>query len=139
MCVILDTNCIGKFIKGTDEGIKPVRHWVYRKNGKIVYAATEKFRAEWKGSKARDLMRELQRRNKFIEVPAQDVAERENELKEIIKSDDEHIIALALVAEVKILVSDDNTLIADFKNHIAQGKVYKRKKHAHLLKKDTCP
>ena len=36
MCVILDTNCIGKFIKGTDEDIKPVRHWVYRKNGKIV-------------------------------------------------------------------------------------------------------
>lgn len=139
MCVILDTNCIGRFIKGTNEDIKPVRHWVYKKNGKIVYAATEKFRAEWKGSKARDLMRELQRRNKFIEVPAQDVQERENELKEIIKSDDEHIIALALVAEVKVLVSDDNTLIADFKNHIAQGKVYKTKKHTHLLKKDTCP
>ena len=139
MCVILDTNCIGKFIKGTDEDIKPVRHWVYRKNGKIVYAATEKFKAEWKGSKARDLMRELQRRNKFIEAPVQDVEERENELKKIIKSDDEHIIALALVAEVKVLVSDDNTLIADFKNHVTHGKVYRTKKHTHLLKKDTCP
>lgn len=139
MCVILDTNCIGKFIKGTNEDIKPVRHWVYRKNGKIVYAATEKFRAEWKGSKTRELMRELQRRNKFIEVPAQDVAERENELKEIIKSDDEHIIALALVAEVKVLISDDNKLIADFKEHVVQGRVYKTKQHEHLLRKDTCP
>ena len=55
MCAILDTNCTGKFIKGTNEDIKPVRHWVYKQNGKIVYSATEKFRAEWKGSKSRDL------------------------------------------------------------------------------------
>ena len=81
MCVILDTNCIGKFIKGINEDIKPVRHWVYRKNGKIVYSATKKFRAEWKGSKARDLMRELQRRNKFIEAPVQDVEEERTNLK----------------------------------------------------------
>ena len=139
MCAILDTNCIGKFIKGTNEDIKPVRHWIYRKNGKIVYSATEKFRAEWKGSKARDLMKELQRRSKFIEVPTRDVEEREDELKEIIKSDDEHIIALALVAKVKVLVSDDNKLIADFKEHVVQGRVYKTKSHKHLLTKDTCP
>ena len=139
MCAILDTNCIGKFIKGIDEDIKPVRHWVYNRNGKIVYANTEKFRTEWSGGKARELMRELQRRSKLIEVPVQDVAKKENELKEVIKSDDEHIIALALIAGVKVLVSDDNKLIQDFKDHIAQGKVYLRKQHAHLLKKDTCP
>ena len=139
MCVILDTNCIGKFIKGTDEDIKPVRHWVYRKNGKIVYSGTEKFRSEWSGSKARELMRELQRRNKLIEVPVQDVAKKENELKEIIKSDDEHIIALALVGKVRVLVSDDIKLIRDFKNYVTQGKVYKTKQHERLLTKDTCP
>ena len=139
MCAILDTNCIGKFIKGIDEDIKPVRHWVYNKNGKIVYANTEKFRAEWSGSKARELMRQLQRRNKFIEVPVQDVVKKENELKEIIKSDDEHIIALALVGKVKVLVSDDRKLIRDFKDYVTQGKVYKTKQHERLLTKDTCP
>ena len=139
MCVILDTNCIGKFIKGIDEDIKPVRHWVYNKNGKIVYANTEKFRAEWSGSKARQLMRQLQRRNKFIEVSVQDVVKKENELKEIIKSDDEHIIALALVGKVKVLVSDDRKLIRDFKDYVTQGKVYKTKQHERLLTKDTCP
>jgi hypothetical protein len=139
MCVILDTNCIGKFNKGTDEDIKPVRHWVYNRNGKIVYANTEKFRVEWKGGRGYELRRQLIRRNKLKEMPAQDVVEKENELKGKITSDDEHIIALALVAKVKVLVSDDIKLIRDFKDHITQGKVYRTKKHTHLLKKDTCP
>ena len=139
MCVILDTNCIGKFNKGTDEDIKPVRHWVYNRNGKIAYANTEKFRVEWKSGGGYELRRELLRRNKLKDVPAQDVVEKENELKGEIASDDEHVIALALVAEVKVLVSDDEKLIRDFKNHVTQGKVYRTKKHTHLLKKDACP
>jgi hypothetical protein len=67
------------------------------------------------------------------------VEEKADELKGKITSDDEHIIALALVAKVKVLVSDDIKLIRDFKDHITQGKVYRTKKHTHLLKKDTCP
>ena len=74
-------------------------------------------------------------------VPPQDVQEKADELKGKITSDDEHIIALAIVAEVKVLVSGgDRKLITDFKNpDLAGGKVYLRKQHAHLLKKDTCP
>ena len=105
MCVILDTNCIGKFNKGIDEDIKPVRHWVYNRNGKIAYANTEKFRVEWRSGGGYELRRELLRRNKLKDVPAQDVVEKENELKGEIASDDEHVIALALVAQVKVLVS----------------------------------
>ena len=139
MCVILDTNCIGKFNIGTDEDIKPVRHWVYNRNGKIVYANTEKFRREWKSAGGYKLRRELLRRNKLKEILAQNVVEKKNEIRGEIISDDEHIIALALVAEVKVLVSDDVKLIRDFKDHITRGKVYRTKKHTHLLKKDTCP
>ena len=132
MCVILDTNCIGKFNKGIDEDIKPVRHWVYNRNGKIVYANTEKFRGEWKSAGGYKLRRELLRRNKLKEMLAQDVVEKENGLKGEITSDDEHIIALAIVAEVKVLVSDDIKLIRDFKNHITRGKVYRTKKHTPI-------
>jgi predicted nucleic acid-binding protein len=72
-------------------------------------------------------------------VSVQDVQEKENGLIEKIKSDDAHIIALALVTDVKVLVSNDNKLIRDFKEHISQGKVYKTKSHRHLLTEDTCP
>ena len=56
-----------------------------------------------------------------------------------IKSDDEDIIALALVSKVKLLVTDEkDDLPADFKQ-IVKGKVYKRKQHHRLLQKDICP
>ena len=67
-------------------------------------------------------------------------------------SDDPHIIALAMVANVKVLVVErvyddprrpegrgrDSDLQEDFKN-IVGGRVYQTKRHSRLLRKDTCP
>lgn len=140
MCVILDVNLIGRFKKNpVDEDMKPVHQWLESKNGKIVYSDTEKFRKEWDEGGGYALRRQLQRRDKLRLVSDQDVQEKENELKDEIKSDDPHIIALARIAQVKVLVSNDNKLIGDFKENISQGKVYKTKSHRHLLTKDTCP
>lgn len=48
MCVILDVNLIGRFKKNpVGEDMKPVHQWLENKNGKIVYADTDKFRKEW--------------------------------------------------------------------------------------------
>ena len=55
-----------------------------------------------------------------------------------LKSDDPHIIALAQVSGVKLLVSGDKALHADFKE-IIKGKIYQTKKHQNLLKPDLCP
>lgn len=140
MCVILDANCIGNYNKNpVDEDLKPVKQWIESKNGKIVYSDTDKFRNEWTAGGGYTLRRELQRRNKLKLVSAREVQQKENEVKGVIKSDDPHIIALAQIAQVKVLVSNDNKLIKDFKEHVSQGKVYKTKRHKHLLTKDTCP
>ena len=119
--------------------MKPVRQWLERKNSKIVYSDTEKFRREWDEGGGYRLRRELQRRNKLKLVSVQDVEERENELSGKVVSDDEHIIALALTAQAKVLVSSDRKLIRDFKDHVTQGKVYQTKGHKRLLKNDLCP
>lgn len=138
--MILDANCIGKYNKNPDdEDLKPVKQWIASKNGKIVYSDTDKFRSEWVAGGGYTLRRELLRRNKLKLVSAQEVQQKENEIKEQLASDDPHIIALALIAHVKVLISDDNKLIQDFKEHVSQGKVYKTKGHKHLLRKDTCP
>ncbi len=123
MCVILDANCIGDFNDSANEDMKPVRQWLERKNSKIVYSDTEKFRKEWDKGGGYRLRRELQRRNKLKLVSVQDVEERENELSGRVVSDDEHIIALALTAQAKVLVSSDRRLIRDFKDHVTQGRV----------------
>ena len=82
---------------------------------------------------------EERQRAGLLKLAPPGVQEKANELKGKVRSDDAHIIALALVAEVKLLVSHDNKLIGDFKKHVIQGKVYKTKQHEHLLTKDTCP
>ena len=140
MCIILDANRLGEFNgEPPDEDMKPVRRWVDKRNGKIAYADTEKFRDEWDRGGGYQLRRELQRRDKLKLISNQDVEQKMREFEGEIASNDAHIIALALVADVKVLVSGDKVLISDFKARVRQGKVYTRKTHAHLLKKDTCP
>ena len=141
MCIILDANMFGKFQKEADEDMKPVRDWVYKRNGKIAYSNTETFQREWKVGGGYKLRRELERRSKLKLVPYQAVLEKQNKLKGQIQSKDPHIIALAIVANVKVLVSRDKALQQDFKNRqlVIGGKVYQEKKHAHLLTKVRCP
>ena len=139
MCIILDADSFSKFRAPDNEDMKPVWRWL-EKNGKIVRSDTEKFEEEWEKGGMSSLEDELMRAGK-IKLISKGVQEKANELEGGIASNDEHIIALAIVAEVKILVSGgDKKLISDFKNaDLVGGKVYLRKQHAHLLKKDTCP
>ena len=149
MCVILDTNTFSRFRDPNDENMEPVREWLRRKNGKIVYSNTEKFKKEWRKGGMEHWIKERTRASQF-KLVTEGVQEKENELKGKIKSDDEHIIALALVTGVKVLVSyseskkgqkGDTDLFDDFRDSsLIGGKVYTRKSHArHMLTKDTCP
>ena len=69
-------------------------------------------------------MRELERNKKLKLVSNQDVLNEQNEVEGKIKSNDSHIIALARVAKVKVLVSQDRSLINDFTNRelVTRGK-----------------
>ena len=139
MCVILDANGLGQYKDPNNAEMQPVRDWL-RRSGKIVYSDTDKFREEWARGGGHNLRRELQRRNRLKLVSVRDVRQKENELKGNIESDDEHIIALAMVANVKVLVSNDTALHRDFKNRdLVGGKVYQTARHKHLLPRDTCP
>ena len=134
MCIILDADHFSKFQR-RDKDMLPVRRWLDRRNGKIISSNTKKFRDEW--AQAKPLATELTRAGQ-LEVISQGVAEKENELKGTIESNDEHIVALAIVAGVKVLISGDQALHKDFKNpNLVGGKVYQKKSHVRLLK-DTC-
>ena len=140
MCAILDANMFGEFKNQSNEDMQPVWNWLEQKNGKIAYTNTRKFEEEWERGGLTDLIQQLQRTGKLKEIPARDVRQKENELKGQIESDDEHIIALAMVANVKVLVSKDEKLHRDFKNrNLVGGKVYQTASHKHLLTRDTCP
>ena len=138
MCAILDANTFHKFKDPSDEDMKPVWQWLENKRGKITYANTKKFEEEWYRG-GMDPIRDQLMRSGQLKLVSQDIQEKESELNDIIRSDDPHIIALAVIGDVKILISDDRRLIQDFKEHISQGKVYRTKSHKHLLRKDICP
>lgn len=142
MCAILDANTFNKFKDPADEDMQPVWNWLENKNGKLVYANIPKFEEEWERGGMIHIRNQLMRAGQ-LRLVSEGVQRKANELKGEIRSDDEHIIALALIGGVKVLLSHregDRDLITDFKNRdLIQGKVYTRKVHGHLLTKDTCP
>ena len=144
MCIIVDTNTFHKLKEQDDEDIEPVWTWLEKGDGKIAYADTEKLEAEWDKSGMQNLRNRLRRAGKLKVVSSEDVQEKADELKGKIASNDEHIIALALIANVKVLVSyreGDRNLFDDFRDrNLVGGRVYTRKGHAQrMLRKDTCP
>ncbi len=181
MCIILDVNSFSNFRNSANEDMEPVRHWLEKKNGKIVYSSTEKFRSEWEASGGYELMIELlypgasstsavrmgweqilielERSGTFKLVRANDVQTKTDALEQAgeLRSDDPHIIALAMLANVKVLVVQrlpdapsrgkrrpprgaDPKLQADFKDpSFVGGKIYITKSHSDLLSKDMCP
>lgn len=155
MCAILDANSFSNFRDQNNEDLEPVRNWVDKKNGKIIYSDTEKFKNEWLKGGMTEQMRTLEQAGKLRRIPFQEVEKKAEELKDKIESDDPHIIALALIAKVKVLIVQrlpntpstgkrrnprgaDPKLQRDFTNLVG-GKVYITKSHSHLLTKDTCP
>ena len=144
MCVIVDTDVLDMFISGEDK-FKPIWDWLNSGRGKIVYTDTEKFKKEWElgqRTKKGSFWVDLRRTNKLKLVLAEKVSNKQLEIESEnygkTNSNDPHIIALALVSHTKLLTTEDNRLIKDFK-HIVKGKIYREEKHNHLLTKDTCP
>jgi hypothetical protein len=142
MCVILDANTFGKFRNPNDEDMASVWRWLNNRNGKIVYSNTKKFEDEWERGGMSHLRDQMMRAGQ-LKLVSEGVEEKADELKGEIMSNDEHIIALALIARIKVLISyreGDRDLFDDFRDkNLVGGKVYTRKAHAHMLTKDTCP
>lgn len=112
------------------------------KNGEIilVYGGTKQL-CEYKllGSYIQFVI-ELQRNGfaKLLDAKVVDAQERTVKGTGLCTSDDEHIIAIALVSKARLLCSHDKALHADFKNpnliNCPRGKVYQNSKHKHLIR-----
>ncbi len=142
MCIVLDANMFGEFRDPANENMETVWNWLRKKNGKIAYSNTKKFEEEWERGGVTNLIKLLRQSGQLKEILPQGVEAKENELNRTgaIRSDDPHIIALAIIANVKVLVSNDKTLHEDFKNrNLVGGRVYQTKSHSRLLRKDMCP
>lgn len=130
MCGIVDAN-VAHEVFGDDRPPAGVRFfdWLASPHGQLVVGG--------------DLLRELSQNRRFVRwfgaavrtgrarsMPDDAVNARADELRQrdVCRSDDEHLLALALVTGARLLYTNDAALIADFKNReiVAnpRGKVY---------------
>ena len=137
----------GSYCDNNNEDMEPIRTWILKKNGKMVYSSTQKLTQELEKSPCMiEIYGVLRAKGnlKIIKTDTVDQMEQELLKDNILKSNDGHIIALAQaakatqVANVRLLVSADKALHADFKK-IVGGHIYQNKTHARLLTADTCP
>ena len=140
MCLILDTNLFSDYMNNTQD-MAPVRRWLEgtsgsRRKGKLAYSPTAKFKAEVNQHPFKNKLIKLSHAGIVKAVPVAKVEKVESELPQL-KSDDPHIVALAIAGRVSLLVSKDKDLHQDFKE-LAGGKVYQKAAHKHLLTPDLC-
>ncbi len=135
MCIVLDTNCWGVFFQ-QHEDMLPVRRWLDKHGGRVVYSPTPKLEEEFIRAGGRRKFRALYQAGQVKQVPPNQVEKRQRALPRL-RCDDPHIIALALAAGVNVLVSQDRALHRDFKQ-IVNGWVYQKPRHKHLLASGMC-
>ena len=144
MCIIVDTNKLGAFLADpADEDSRPIRKWLDRGAGSIVYSTGGKFAQEIRGRvKAR--LASYVRAGRAKLIPESRFADDERKLKNRadLRSDDPHVLALARAAGARLLYTADGDLISDFKdkNFIdrPRGKVYSGAHNAKLLTGSVC-
>ena len=145
MCIIIDANRLGSFVSNPTHGDNaPVRRWLERRRGMIVYSTGGSFAEEIKG-KARAALASYARQGMAQLIPHALLTEEEATLNSHPDrtSDDPHVLALARCADVRLLYTKDRALIADFKNKNIvdkpRGRVYSGAANADLLARSGCP
>ena len=142
MCMIIDANRLGRFLADpVHEDAAPIRDWLDRRDGRIVYSTGGKFSREV-GRGLRSKLAGYVRAGKAIFVPPERFANDEIALRPIISSDDPHVLALARATGVRLLYTADGDLTDDFKDkrfiNGPRGKVYSRAVNADLLTRSAC-
>ncbi len=140
MCLIVDANVVHKVFPIPTDDFAPVHSAVTGGTARIVYGGKLTKEYEKLTSFRRYLLRLDQQGG------ARQVADAKVEAETIriagrglCVSNDPHIVALASVADVRLLCSEDDALAKDFTNpkllRDPKGNVYKRAEHARLLRK----
>ena len=139
MCMILDTNMYGLFLKDNPD-MRPIHEWL-DKTGRLVYSDHAQIKKEIKG-KMRLKFKELSSAGKARNILEKDVEKEMQKLKNSrynLKSNDLPILGLFQASGAKLLCTSDRKLQKDFKKLFKTGIIYKNRNHKHFLQENTCP
>src|SRR5260370_16988415 len=140
MCLILDTQIIRLVLASNGQNeFEPVRRSLFAKRAIAVHGG-DLTREYLKLAKLTKVLSELDRQGILRKVPDTlvDTMTQAVRTEGRCVSNDEHIIALARVANVRLLCSLDKDLHNDFTNPRLlkpRGIVYQQRAHQHLITK----
>lgn len=144
MCIIVDTDRIGRFLADpSDDDSEPVRRWLDRGWGLVVYATEERFRKEIAHS-ARIRLREYVRAGRAKRIPIEQYGDDVRKLQDSgrLRSNDAHVLALARASGARLLYTGDTKLMDDFRDKALidkpRGRIYSGAANRKLLTRSTC-
>lgn len=152
MCAIID-NDVSHQVFGTNPTEPGLffRNWLGRSNGGIIVAGGRLFRELIQNTNFQTFFEARQQAGRAIRIPDAVVDAAEEELQSVdTRSNDKHVLALALVSGARLLFTNDRALQEDFRDRriIAgtRGRVYTtvarndlRRTHRVLLNRnDLC-
>lgn len=139
MCLILDANCLTKVFPSADIEFLPIIKALTSGDARLVYGGT-KLLVEYKRVyEAWKMIVALDKAGRTKKVNGAEVDAMEKKLMAAgqLKSDDPHVIALAMISGARLLCSNDKELHADFTNPLVlqpRGYVYQKASHKGLVR-----
>ena len=130
MCAIVDNNVANEVFGGDPpEAGRRFRRWLGSGNGRLVVGGW--LLAELKGNgDFREWFQQNELSGRLLQVKDEKVARQERRIKQtnLCTSNDEHVVALAIASGARLLYTNDDLLMADFRNRDIvpgpPGKIY---------------
>lgn len=148
--MIVDANRLGVLLsRRSNEDVKPIHDWLNDGRGVIIYSTDGEFERDV-SEKARLALAELARSGKARLVGRRRLQSEVKLLKAEAnyRSNDPHVLALAIVSGARLLYTADQALRDDFKKgkwmngkfiiQKPRGKLYSSKDNSDLLTADVC-
>ena len=131
MCAIVDANVTFEVFgrKQTEAGVR-FRDWLDGSRGRLVVGGRNLTELAHNGNFRRWFVEARRSTGRVRQVGRGKIEAQEEELRQggVFRSDDEHVLALALVSGARLLYSNDGALKEDFSNAIIinapEGQVY---------------
>lgn len=143
MCIIVDA-CVVGLVFGDPASLdgESIFNWLMSPQGRL--ASGGQLKAElYRHARARDWYVRAFRNGKIRETNDQELTEAARQVRVAghARSNDLHVLAVALTSNARLLFTSDAVLMRDFKNHRIisgpRGKVYATIRNANLLRRVT--
>ena len=118
MCAIVDNNVVNEVFGGDPpEAGRRFRRWLGSRNGRLVVGG--RLLEELRGNRGfREWFQQNELSGRLVQISGEEVDRRERGIRQpnLCASNDEHVLALAIASGVRLLYTNDDLLMDDFRN-----------------------